>query len=375
MGGRTLNIDTYPYWLWLHETFGSCNAKFRQALRLFENDITALYENRSDPAVRALIPAYLARNNKQPDLDENRRRLEVWASDGIRFICYDDDLYPQRLRDTRFAPSGLFVTGDPSVMDSLSIAGVGSRVTTTYGREAVKKICAPIASAGITLVSGLAYGIDSEVHRAALDNGAKTVAVLGTAIDVTYPANHRELRRMIEKNGAVVSEYEPGTKGERYMFPQRNRIISGLSCGVIIFEAARKSGTMITANWALDDGREVFAVPGSIFSERCEGTNYLISQGAVPATAAEDVLGVLGLDLASAVQMTIEGFSSAPVQGLSKRQQLIYDSILSGADNIETLVDNTGLQPHELFSELTVMEIDGIIESGAGSSYSVKRII
>lgn len=368
-----MNIECYPYWLWLHETFGSCNAKFRQALNLFDGDIISLYENRLEPRIKAMIPSWVARRGNDPSPDECRRRLDIWASDGIRFICFDDDIYPQRLRDTRFAPSGLFVTGDPSAMDTLSVAGVGSRVSTTYGREAVNKICSPIASAGITFISGMAYGIDSEVHRAALDNGGKTVAVLGTAIDETYPSNHRDLRRMIENQGAVVSEYAPGTKGERFMFPQRNRIISGLSCGVIIFEAAKKSGTMITASWALDDGREVFAVPGSIFSERSEGTNFLISQGATPATCAEDVLSALGMELSDAVQLTMAEYVGYTGPKLTRRQQIIYDCINSGTCTIEGLVDNTGLQPHELFSELTVMEIDGIIESGAGSTYVVKH--
>ncbi len=356
--------------LWLHLVLAPCNDRFRAIIRSFDS-VEDIYENRRNPELLGMLAEGERERAAALSLADCRAMLAEWEERGISFVPYADDGYPERLRETRFAPCGLFATGNLDCLKNLCAAGVGSRVTTAYGRQAVKAVCGPLAAAGITLVSGLAYGTDCEVHRAALDAGGVTAAVLGTAIDVTYPSRHRALRREIEQRGVVVSEYAPGTRTQRHMFPQRNRIVSGLCRAVMIFEAAKRSGTMITANWALDDGREVFAVPGSIFSEQSEGTNRLIRQGATPLLAAQDVLSSLGIELADAVQTVLEG-AGAPVKAapdLDAKGRAVCDALGEGELSVDELLERLALKPHELFAELTLLEIDGVIEARAGSRY------
>ena len=292
--------DKAKYWVWLSAVLGPCSAKLLELLRTFDY-VEEIYSARASVELAGMLTANEFKAARAGDLAAAERVIESCDNIGARVLCYNDEEYPERLRMTRYPPTVLYVTGDVKALSGDCVAGVGARRSTRYGRDAVKAICSPLARAGLTLVSGLARGIDAEVHRAALENGARTVAVLGTAIDDTFPHDHGELRAEIEgRGGCTVSEYPPVSKWNKSSFPMRNRIISGLSRAVIVFEAAKKSGTMITANWALDDGREVFAVPGGIFSESCEGTNRLIKQGAYPATCAADVLAVLGIAAPSA---------------------------------------------------------------------------
>ncbi len=367
-----MTFEKRAYWLWLHLVLAPCNDRFRQLIRSY-NGVEDIYENRRNPELVEMLGEGEREKAASLTLARCRELLSEYEERGISFVPFADDGYPERLRETRFVPSGLFATGNLGCLKKLCVAGVGSRITTAYGRQAVKAVCSPLARAGITLVSGLAYGTDSEVHRAALDAGGVTAAVLGTAIDLTYPSRHRGLRREIEDRGAVVSEYAPETVTQRHMFPQRNRIVSGLSRAVMIFEAAARSGTMITANWALDDGREVFALPGSIFSEQSEGTNRLIKQGASLLSTAEDVLSALGVELSDAVQTVLEG-AGAPVKKqpkLDARGQLVYDALAGGELTVDELLTRVALKPHELFAELTMLEVDGVIETCAGSKYRV----
>ncbi len=197
--------DKRLLWLWLYEVLGPCSAKFRELLRRYDY-IEAIYERRQTTELQALLSPLEFKNARGVLLDECERTLERCDAAGIQSLTYADERYPEQLRMTRVPPAMLFVRGDTKILSANAIAGVGSRTSTAYGRDAVKKICAPLARAGLVLVSGMALGCDTEVHRAALDNGGKTVAVLGTAIDVTYPPQNRALRAEIEANGAVVSE-------------------------------------------------------------------------------------------------------------------------------------------------------------------------
>lgn len=360
-------------WLWLHLLLGPCHSRVRPLLERYGSP-EGLYEQRREDDFAKTLSKWQQDNMKTNPPEHCAELLRQWEQCGFTFLPYEDERYPERLRQTHFAPAGLFVTGDPSRLDAaFAVAGVGSRVTTAYGREAVKLLCGPLAKAGVTLVSGMAYGIDSEVHNAALEAGAPTIAVMGTAIDKTYPSRHKGLRAAIERTGAVVSEYPPGTAGDRFMFPQRNRIVSGLASAVVVFEAARRSGTMITANWALEDGREVFAVPGSIFSEHSEGTNRLIRQGATPALSADDILASLGVELYG-TQLALGDFAGdgGSKPKLDAKGSAIYDALAGGERTSDELLERTKLAPHELFAALTILEIDGVIESCAGSRYRIK---
>jgi DNA processing protein len=212
-------------------------------------------------------------------------------------ITLDDDTYPPLLREIIDPPLALHVRGDASLLAGLSIAIVGSRRATTYGINAAEHLARQLATAGVTIVSGLARGIDAAAHQAALEADAPTVGVLGTGIDVVYPREHRRLYRRMLERGAIVSELPPGTPPRREHFPVRNRIISGLTKGTVIVEATTRSGSLITARMAAEQGRDVYAVPGSIFSDKSEGTHRLIQYGAKLVHDADDVLEDLGGDL------------------------------------------------------------------------------
>ncbi|MEA4912859.1 MAG: DNA-processing protein DprA [Oscillospiraceae bacterium] len=360
--------DKRPLWIWLAEVLGACNAKYIDLLRTYDY-IGALYERRNSTELQKLLTPLECKNARTTSLDDCRRILERCDEQGIRILTYADERYPQQLRLTRVPPAVLYCTGDADALGGNAVAGVGSRSASAYGRDAVRRICTPLAGAGLLLVSGLAAGCDTQVHRAALDAGKRTVAVLGTAIDRTYPAQNAALRAEIECSGAVVSEYPPGTPSHRGMFPQRNRIISGLSRGVIIFEAAKKSGTMITASWALDDGREVFAVPGSIFSETSAGTNHLIKLGASPVTCAKDVLDAFGLPLpAEHAQLT-------PAPNLTDLQKKILRALGAQECTADELLDAVELPAHELFAALTELEMDGAVEPLPGAKYKATHTI
>lgn len=356
-------------WLWLHDVLGHCNARFSQLIGQY-GSAQEIYNIRlTAPVASQLTPAEYKRA-REHTFDDVRPTLAYCDKNGIRVLCYADAEYPARLRDTRFPPVLLFVTGDVSALNKpLAVGGVGARFSTRYGRDAVRHICAPLAKADIALISGLAHGIDAEVHKTALDSGGPTVAVLGTAIDHTYPTQHVQLRRQIESaGGAVVSEYAPGTRTVRGMFAQRNRIISGLARAVVIFEAAKKSGTMITATWALDDGRDVFAVPGSILSAHSEGTNYLIKTGAGVVTGAMDIIEALDLRGQEYEQLTMEDPVQVPLNADQKR---ICDALRQKDYTLDALANQTGFAPHLLLAQLTELEINGVIEALGGSRYAL----
>ncbi len=353
-------------WIWLASLLGPCNPRLTALLREY-GSIDAIFADSGSDRFAHFLGAAARR-----DGDNACRAAEIIESEcerlGVAVLHWDSELYPKSLREITVPPALLYATGTLQVLDGVCVAGVGTRRITQYGRECTARICGELAAAGITLVSGLAFGIDAEVHRAALKAGAPTVAVLGNAIDETTPAAHRELRGVIEHSGAVLSEYPPGYRGyNKAMYPARNRIISGLSRGVIVFEAAQRSGSIITANWALDDGREVFAVPGSIFSPQSEGTNALIRQGATPVTAAADVLASLGR--APLLDRTIK--RAAPA--LSGTRLLIYNAVAAGLSLPDDIVAKLGCPPGAVLSELSEMEIDGLLECRAGL-YAIKNI-
>ena len=361
--------ESAVYWLWMQRVFGPCCARFCELLRTYESAKNACEDRNGAAFARLLTPAELkrARANSPEDCADV---AESCARRGIRLLTYADDAYPPLLRETRVPPALLFVTGDVGALKTLCVAGVGARHDTPYGRDAVRRICEPLAKAGVTLVSGLAYGTDAEVHRAALRAGGKTVAVLGNAIDETYPYEHRGLRVEIERTGCAVSEYEPGTKTSRYLFPQRNRIVAGLSRAVVIFEAAKRSGTMITADWALGDGREVFAVPGNITNPQSEGTNALLRQGATPATSALDLLEAVSLrGLAEARAADEPGSPGGGKPDLPDGPvaALLRDGPLS----LDELIVRAKLPAHALLAELTMLEIDGVVRTLPGSRFEL----
>jgi DNA processing protein len=277
-----------------------------------------------------------------------------------------DEQYPAQLREISQPPKVLYIRGHiPKNRPMIGV--VGTRRYTPYGKRVTEHIVRGLVRAGCVIVSGMAIGIDSEAHKAALEAGGETVAVVGSGIDesVVYPSSNRALAREIEKHGAVISEFDPYAKSETFYFPQRNRVISGLSLGVVVIEAKEKSGALITANFALDQNREVFAVPGSIFWETSAGPNNLIKQGAKSVTCAEDVLEELSIPIP-------DEESKKPIAKNSLEQKILYALLdKKGASmHIDSIVEKTKLSASQVSSTLTEMELDEKVKN-LGADYYV----
>jgi DNA processing protein len=263
--------------------------------------------------------------------------------------------YPPLLAQLHDPPAKLYVRGNVELLGQAAVAVVGARSCSPYGAQVARSLARELAAAGLVVVSGLARGIDGEAHRGALEAGGLTVAVLGCGIDRDYPRSHTELARRIRERGAVVSEYPPGIEPAPWRFPARNRIIAGLCGATVVVEARERSGALITADFALELGREVFAVPGEITSALSAGTNDLLRQGAAPLLAAGDVLAALGLEPAP------------PRSGaVSEAAALVLAEITDAACDADGLVRATGRSTGEIAAALVELELAGLVSEGEG---------
>ena len=276
---------------------------------------------------------------------------------GFRWVSRTSPDFPPLLGAIHDPPPGLFVRGtaDLELLRSTSVAVVGARACSPYGAQVAKSIARELAAAGVVVVSGLARGVDAEAHRGALEAGAPTVAVLGCGIDRDYPASHRELARLIAATGLVVSEYAPGVQPAPWRFPARNRIVAGLSRATVVVEARERSGALITADLALEEGRDVLAVPGEITSALSAGSNALLRLGAIPLTRLEDVLEALGLERAVA---------GAPA--VSESAQAVLDALRERAAAVDEVVATTGLEAASVATALAELELAGLVAEGEG---------
>jgi DNA processing protein len=275
------------------------------------------------------------------------RRL---AHAGVRFVARSSPWFPALLRAVHDPPAGLFVRGDADVelLSRPGVAIVGARACSGYGAAAARSLAREVARAGLIVVSGLARGVDAEAHRGALEAGAPTVAVLGCGIDRDYPAAHAELARRIAETGLIVSEYAPGVAPAPWRFPARNRIVAGLTAATAVVEARERSGALITADLALEEGREVFAVPGEITSALSAGTNALLKLGASPLTCADDLLSSFGLDRAAADEAAFEGDAAT-----------VLAQLRCTAATADELVRTTGLPAAVVARSLVELELAG----------------
>lgn len=276
---------------------------------------------------------------------------------GFRFVARSEPAFPALLRAIHDPPPGLFLRGDadPSLLERPAVAVVGARACSAYGRQIARSLGRDLAAAGLVVVSGLARGVDAESHRGALEAGGVTVAVLGCGIDRDYPAAHRELARQIAATGFIVSEYAPGVEPAPWRFPARNRIVAGLCAATVVVEARERSGALITADFALEEGREVFAVPGEITSALSAGPNALLRLGATPLTCAQDVLESYGL---------VAPAAAAPDLGDTACR--VLEQIRAGAAGADELARATGLAAGELAVALTELELAGAVKEEDG---------
>ncbi len=283
-----------------------------------------------------------------------------------------DDAYPARLRTIPDPPPLLYVTGKWQADDALAVAIVGSRRVSTNGRLATEQISRHLAQAGFTIVSGLARGVDGAAHRAALDAGGRTVAVLGCGIDRMYPPEHAALRKQIEDHGAVLSEFALGAPPHSYHFPQRNRLISALAYGVVVTEAGLESGSLITARLAAEQGREVFAMPGSVRDATSRGTNRLIKEGATLVETAEDVIAALLAQLEPALRDRLAqrpSPSDHPVAQPAGSEAVILACLSGDATHIDTVTARARLSGGVVASHLLALEMKGLVRQLPGQFY------
>ena len=313
---------------------------------------------------------------RQPDEAAIDRDLDWLARPGNRLLCLSDPDYPALLAEIKDPPPVLFVHGDPALLNQPQLAMVGTRNPTATGRETAKQFAAHLGGAGIVITSGLAAGVDTEAHRGALDGGGATIAVMGTGPDRIYPANNHRLAHRIAENGALISELPPGSPPLPEHFPRRNRIISGLALGVLVVEATVESGSLITARLATDQGREVFAIPGSIHNAQARGCHALIRQGAKLVETATDVLEELaplamaGVELNLADQGQDEVAAEVDKPGLDPEYRQLLSCLDGEPVPIDLLVERSGLTAEAVSSMLLILELQGLVTGAAGGLYS-----
>ena len=350
------------YWLAFSFVRGIGAVRFRKLLHIFGDLSRAWTADKAE-----LITAGLT--DKAADLVlETRKVLDVkkiqteLSNKGIQYLTWNSHGYPKYLQEISQPPPLLYYKGTITTADDLAIAIVGTRNVTKYGKQITKDTAAYLAGNGITVVSGLARGVDGIAHRAALETGGRTLAVLGSGVDVIYPPEHRQLANEIMKSGAIISDYPPGTKPDGINFPPRNRIISGLSRGTVVIEAGERSGALITAKFALEQGRDVYAVPGSVLSQMSKGTNNLIAEGATPMTNPAIITEA----------MNLKGEIDRP-----KRERIVLTSnevnilrvLGSETMHIDEICAKTSMEIEKLTADLTMMELKGIIERDGGMEY------
>lgn len=313
-------------------------------------------------------------------LADEARLLDGLAKKKMALVLREDAQYPPLLRQIAHPPHLLYVYGETDLTDRFPVAVVGTRRASAYGLTHTREIAAELAQTGVCVVSGLALGIDAAAHTGALDGGGRTVAVLGSALDKPYPQENDPLmQRILESGGSVVSEYAPGTPPSRYSFLQRNRIIAGMCLGTLVTEGPRRSGALNTATRTLENGREVFALPGNVDSPGAQLPNMLISEGARLVTGAADILSALVIepkDAPKAAQAAVAPME-APAEkkshipgGLDETQRAICVALLAGEADFDALCAVSGLESDELGALLIEMEMDGLVTPLAGTRYA-----
>ena len=355
------------YWVGFNKVPGIGAARVRVLLDFFGDLEVAWHAPARDLQQAGLDQrslASLVSVRETLDLDVEMERLQ---QAGVQVVTWPDDAYPPNLRQAYNAPPVLYVRGSLETRDEWAVAVVGTRRASVYGKEAARMVCAGLAQAGVTVVSGMAQGIDTVAHRACLDAGGRTIAVLGCGVDVVYPAQNARLAGEIVERGALISEYALGTQPDSRNFPPRNRIISGLTLGTVVVEGDMGSGALITAGFALEQGRDVFAVPGNIFARASRGTNHLIQQGAKLVTQVGDVLEELNLTMVS------EQAQARTVIPENKTEAVLLERLSAEPIHVDALGRALDLPIAQVTSTLALMELKGMVRQVGGMSYVLAR--
>ncbi|MEK9629511.1 MAG: DNA-processing protein DprA [Nitrospinota bacterium] len=358
-----MNGGTIKYWLALNMVVGVGRTIFHRLVKVFgspENVFAASVSDlRQVPGVGDKVAAAI----RGFDIDRaTEREIGLSEKDGIRILTLADEEYPELLKSIYDPPPVLYVKGRPLNSFSFPLAVVGTRTPSEYGKIVAQRICSKLASAGFSLVSGLARGIDTMAHRAALEAGADTIAVFGCGLGHTYPPENRKLRNEIVEQGAIISEFPILMRPERNNFPARNRVLSGLSLGTLVVEAAEKSGALITADFALEQGREVFAIPGNITSPKSKGTNDLIKSGAKLVDSPDSVIE----EFLPAFQNKMDQLEIKLDNDVERQ---VFSLLSLEGSHIDNLIENSDLSPGQVSATLLQLELRGLVRQLSGKIY------
>ena len=357
-----MNEDT-KYWIGFNLVKGIGPVRLEKLLHYF-GDIRTAWTARSYELEAAGLNKTL--QNRMMEI-RNRISLEDQLKSiqdmGIQVITWGDSDYPERLRQITQSPYILYIKGNLVPEDIWSVAIVGTRRFSQYGRQITENLAYTLSNNGITIISGLARGVDGIAHQVALNTGGRTIAVFGSGLDIIYPPEHRDLASKISKNGALISDYPLTTPPDGSNFPPRNRIISGLAKAIIIIEAGERSGALITATFAAEQGREVFAVPGKITAPLSKGTNLLIKQGAHPMLDPQDVLDLLNMTLLVDQKVVQKSLPSDP------KEALLYQVVGDEPLHVDEICSQVKLPIEEVTSTLALMELKGMVRKIFGMRY------
>jgi DNA processing protein len=355
------------YWVGFNLVKGIGAVRF-QALRRHFGELDRAWQAPSDALIAAGLSAKLAERviqvRSSVDLEKYMQRL---TARDIRVITWDDDIYPAHLKEIDQPPPLLYLRGTMVPEDAWAVSVVGTRRVSAYGRQVADELATFLANNGITVVSGFARGVDAIAHQAALKAGGRTIAVLGSGVDRIYPPEHTLLAEKVVNSGAILSDYAPGTPPDASNFPPRNRIISGLSMATVVVEAGETSGALITAQFAVDQGRDVFAVPGNILAPQSKGTNRLIAQGAHPLLCMQDLLDVLNLNRVSE-QREVRKILPADELEAKLMNTLTHDPL-----HIDDISNRVGMPVERVSATLVMLELKGLVRHVGGTSYVAVR--
>lgn len=373
-----MSFDNRESWLHLLNTPGLGFARIQKLLNLFGSATEILKQNNFPAEFK--VPQKALQHLRQATLDDISLELNWLDKPNNHLLTIEDALYPPQLLQSNDPPAALFVKGDVNALLLPQLAVVGSRNASQSGLNNTQAFCYDLARKGMVITSGLAAGIDTQAHQAAVDAEGQTIAVMGTGINMIYPKNNQQLAKTIANQGAVISELPFNTPPHAHNFPRRNRIIAGLALGTLVVEATNKSGTLITARLTMENNRPVMAIPGSIHNPMAKGCHHLIKQGAKLVESAQDILEELSPNIAmlsdqltsnlnALEQSTLEKSSSTPNIELSETQQHIFQRIDFHPVSFDAIVEQTGLPSSTIASDLLILELSGMIEKLPGAKY------
>ncbi len=360
-------VDPRMYWVGFNMVKGIGAVRFKALLAAF-GSAEAAWNASSGALIEAGLSQKIVedfqRVHKGVSLEQVQQRLQ---SLNVQVLTWDDETYPRHLKEIDQPPPVLYLRGTLQPEDDWAVAIVGTRKVTAYGRQVAEEVASALAHSGVTIVSGLARGIDSIAHQAAVNAGGRTLAVLGNGVDLVYPPENRKLAAQVMEHGALLSDYAIGTQPDGQNFPPRNRIISGLSLAVIIVEAGDTSGALITATFAAEQGRDVFAVPGNINAPQSRGTNRLIRDGAQPLLSPQDVLETLNLTMVTEHQAARVALPADPVEAR------LYGLLSHEPKHVDEIRAEAGMPIETVSATLAMMELKGMVRQVGGMNYVAVR--